>query len=259
MEHAHLLTVEDRRVRVQCAQNHLRLLSEDFTLINRLWFSDEAYFELDGDVYNPQNFRYWDDYNPHFVVEEEQYPRKVCVWAAIGKDGIIGPIFDPVGPNGTVTGPSYLHLLQTALLPGLQDKGVANTAVFMQDGAPPHYALIVRDWLNANFHGRWMGRKGSARAPTPIQWPPYSPDITPCDFFLWGHVKEQVYSNGMPNSLEGLRDRIREAFAAIPQEMVNRAIEAYRNRLQRCIDLEGQSVEHGYVDEEDDFEEDEDT
>ena len=28
----------------------------------------------------------------------------------------------------------------------------------MQDGAPPHFAIVVCEWLNANFPGRWMGR-----------------------------------------------------------------------------------------------------
>jgi hypothetical protein len=24
-------------------------------------------------------------------------------------------------------------------------------------------------------------------------WPPSSPDLNPCDFFLWGHLKQLVY------------------------------------------------------------------
>ena len=30
----------------------------------------------------------------------------------------------------------------------------------MQDGAPSHYAKVVRDWLDGQFPGRWMGRRG---------------------------------------------------------------------------------------------------
>jgi hypothetical protein len=26
-------------------------------------------------------------------------------------------------------------------------------------------------------------------------WPPRSPDLSPPDFFLWGHLKDTVYSN----------------------------------------------------------------
>ena len=125
--------------------------------------------------------------------------------------------------------------------------GILNTMVFMQDGAPPHYKNEVRRWLNEMFPGRWMGRQGSAAIPTPIQWPSYSPDLTPCDFFLWGYIKEQVYRSGMPKTLAELKERIQKAFDEMPQEMVNRSLDAYRVRLQRCIDVEGKSVEQTYA------------
>ena len=28
-----------------------------------------------------------------------------------------------------------------------------------------------------------------------VEWPPRSPDLTPCDFFLWGHLKSKVYTS----------------------------------------------------------------
>ena len=33
--------------------------------------------------------------------------------------------------------------------------------IFQQDGAFPHFAIVVREWLNAQFSGKWMGRRGS--------------------------------------------------------------------------------------------------
>ena len=55
---------------------------------------------------------------------------------------------------------------------------------FQQDGAPPHYALRVRDYLNEVFLQRWFGRRGS------IEWPPRSPDLTKWISFF-GCCKEQ--------------------------------------------------------------------
>jgi hypothetical protein len=49
-------------------------------------------------------------------------------------------------------------------------------------------AHIVRDFLNVNFPGPWIGRGG------PIACPPRSPDLTPLDIFLRGCVKDQMYS-----------------------------------------------------------------
>lgn len=113
--------------------------------------------------------------------------------------------------------------------------------VFQQDGAPPHFNVIVRQWLDQNFPLRWIGR-GSKESPAPIRWPPYSPDLTPCDFFLWGYLKSRIYRT-QPEDLNELRRRIFQEFTELPQEMVNRSIESYVRRLERCLELNGQSVE----------------
>ena len=34
---------------------------------------------------------------------------------------------------------------------------------------------------------RWLGRGG------PVTWAPRSPDLTPLDYYLWGHMKTLVY------------------------------------------------------------------
>ncbi|PSN47936.1 hypothetical protein C0J52_19179 [Blattella germanica] len=36
-----------------------------------------------------------------------------------------------------------------------------------------------------------------------LSWPPRSPDITPCDFQLWGYVKDSLFVPPLPE----LRDR----------------------------------------------------
>ncbi|GBM25456.1 hypothetical protein AVEN_261573-1 [Araneus ventricosus] len=55
--------------------------------------------------------------------------------------------------------------------------------ILQQDGAPPNYGNIVREFLDTTFPQWWIGR-GAVMA-----WPPRSPDITPLDFYLWGYVK----------------------------------------------------------------------
>ena len=57
----------------------------------------------------------------------------------------------------------------------------------MQDGAAPHFLKDVREWLDRTFPERWLGCRG------PHKWPARCPDLTPCDFFLWGWAKEEVY------------------------------------------------------------------
>ena len=48
--------------------------------------------------------------------------------------------------------------------------------------------LTVRVYLNDNLSKRWIGR-ASGEGNVMLKWPPRSSDLTPCDFFLWGYVK----------------------------------------------------------------------
>jgi hypothetical protein len=58
---------------------------------------------------------------------------------------------------------------------------------FMHDGAPTHFSFIAHRYLNWKFPAWWIGRGG------PIAWPPRSPDLSPQDFYLQGHLKSLVY------------------------------------------------------------------
>ena len=53
--------------------------------------------------------------------------------------------------------------------------------------ATVHFHRNARVLLNRVLQQRWIGRaaKGDNHF---LPWPPRSPDLTPCDFFLWGFV-----------------------------------------------------------------------
>ena len=104
---------------------------------------------------------------------------------------------------------------------------------FQQDGAPPHYHLDVRAHLNAILPGRWI-RRASHNDSLLLLWPPRSPDLTPCDFFLWGYIKDHVYVPPMPRDLPKLRQRIIEAVAAIDRQMLQRVLRELDYRTDIC-------------------------
>ena len=66
--------------------------------------------------------------------------------------------------------------------------------------------------MDASFPNRWIGRDG------PIHWSPQSPDITPLDFFIWGYVKDKVFSAPVPD-ITNLKARITDIFATITEDM----------------------------------------
>ena len=55
--------------------------------------------------------------------------------------------------------------------------------MWQQDGAGPHQANMVMDWLDSVFASRMLALK-SRRGDS---WAPSSPDMNPLDFFLWGY------------------------------------------------------------------------
>jgi hypothetical protein len=106
------------------------------------------------------------------------------------------------------------------------------------DGAPPHSTAMITRYLNEVFNQRWIGRFG------PIAWAPRSPDMSPNDFFLWGHLKNQVYNNVVINDIEELKDRIRHACNTLPPQFIRNAVQGFRHRLAYCLEQEGGHFEY---------------
>jgi hypothetical protein len=74
---------------------------------------------------------------------------------------------------------------------------------FMHDGAPALFPRAVRRHLTRRYGERWMGGGG------PVPWPPRSPDLTPVDYCVWGHVKSLVYTSAVDkHRIEGLCQQI---------------------------------------------------
>ena len=71
---------DDPDRRVEFCEQMMNLLITDPVLLDNIVFSDEATFQLNGNV-NRQNCRYWSDTNSHWMREDKtQYPQKLNVW-----------------------------------------------------------------------------------------------------------------------------------------------------------------------------------
>jgi hypothetical protein len=196
-------------------------------------FSDEAVFYVEGEV-NKQNHRYWSDANPSWVDPcKGAGGGKVMVWCGIWDTRIVGPVFI----DGTLNGERYLSMLRDDVLPTLLNPQGDFPTFFQQDGAPPHYATEVRQFLDEQFPGHWIGRRG------PVEWPPRSPDLTPLDFYLWGHLKSIVYEVKI-NNVAHLCRRIEEACASVDPTTLRRVQQDWHKRLQLCIQRNGGHIEH---------------
>jgi len=77
-----------------------------------------------------------------------------------------------------------------------------------------------------------------------LAWPPRSPDETPCDFFLWGYVKDQVYVPPLPSSIPELKVRIRTAIEIITADMLQTVWNELDYRVDVCRITKGAHIEH---------------
>ena len=227
------LRAKDYTARVDGCSVLIENIDSDNHFLSNLIFSDEATFHISGRV-NRHNCRIWGEENPHELYEHERDSPKVTVCCALANDHIYGPYFFD---EKTVNGASYLNMLQTFFVPQLQRvRGRVYQAIFQQDGAPPHYASAVRKYLDQTFSNRWIGRTG------PLAWPPYSSDLNPLDFYLWGHIKTRVCST-KPRNINELKQRITNAIEAIPVEHLQNAFREFERRIRLIIVNNGAHVE----------------
>ncbi|KAK2945340.1 hypothetical protein BLNAU_19729 [Blattamonas nauphoetae] len=69
-----------------------------------------------------------------------------------------------------------------------------------------------------------------------------SPDLTPCDFWLWSAIAEHVYAAD-PRTVQHLKQRIEEAVANLPVPVLARTCRNVLQRCNTCIERAGNSVE----------------
>ena len=76
------------------------------------------------------------------------------------------------------------------------------------------------------------------------RWPPRSPDLTPCDFFLCGFVKDTVFVPPLPANLQDLLNHITAAVALLDRDMLIRLWNEMDYRRDVCRITKGGYIEH---------------
>lgn len=228
------LSEDDFDRRVEFCELMMANIDNNTIGLNNIVFSDEATFMLNGNV-NRHNCHYWSNINPHWMREQHtQHPEKLNVWLGIVGGQFLGPFFI----DGNLNADGYQRMLEEQIVPTIHHVfDNLDQVWFQQDGAPPHYGLNVRAYLNEIFPNRWIGRRGE------IEWPARSPDLSPLDFFAWGHIKENVYKT-KPQNIEEMRERIVQVVQSVSQESIALAVSHFYARLGHCQTVLGEQFEH---------------
>lgn len=223
-----LLNDSSKEARILFATTMLDLIKSGSINAKNIWFSDEAHFYLNGYV-NSQNFRIWGTENPHSFREKPLHPVYLSVWCAFSYKGVIGPFFFYRTMNHEI----YLNILEQFFNSPLVD---LENDYFQQDGAPPHRKKEVMQLLESKFGDHIIALNPAKEW---IQWPPYSPDLTPLDYFLWGYTKDKIYKAKIDN-LYDLKAKITEVIQNISFEIRANVIENFKKRLELCKSSKGE-------------------
>jgi histone-lysine N-methyltransferase SETMAR len=99
---------------------------------------------------------------------------------------------------------------------------------FYWDNAPVHTAAMVMDWM-------------AARQFKVIEHPPYSPDLTPADFFLFPKVKRELA--GLSLTKETFKKEWEGATKTLKVADFTTAFRHWFEHCKKCIDITGFYVE----------------
>lgn len=140
-------------------------------------------------------------------------------------------LIDYLETGKAITGAYYVELLNrlreeiSTKRPSLVDKKI----LFHQDNAPAHKSFLVMAKLDE--YGFDV-----------VNHPPYSPDLAPSDFFLFGNLKNHIAGRHFSTN-EEVKVAVEAFFDSKDESFYEEGIKAYEDRLRKCIELHGEYTE----------------
>lgn len=219
----HFLTSSQKVKRVKLAQLLLQTIKnarhQNFSYF---YTGDESWFYLSND-----HEKIWLAPEEEIPLRERKmiYTKKFMVSIFWNVNGFL--LIDILDEGSTFNSDYFIHnILEriNGLTQEWSEKEQRNITLHF-DNARPHTAEKVRQYMKCNK---------MKRAPHP----PYSPDIAPSDFYLFGYIKEKLKGCTF-NSAEQLLDAIIQISEDISKETLKKVFLHWEKRLQKVIDTNG--------------------
>jgi hypothetical protein len=72
-----------------------------------------------------------------------------------------------------------------------------------------------------------------------VPQPPHSPDLAPCNFFLFGYLKQHLEGKYFTRE-DHVITAVKEVFNKIPLQTFENVMDDWQYRLRRCMQLGGE-------------------
>lgn len=239
-----LLTDEQKQMRVHLCEENLRTYTQEKHFLAKVVTGDESWVR----VYEPE----LKSRSSQWMAKGSRHPqkakrgrseRKTMLTVFFDSDDVIHSEFS----DATVDTDSYIQTINT-LKERIRQKRPElwhdRRFILHQDNAPSHTSNRTIAHLS--------------HPDNPIRLlphPPYSPDLAPCDYFLFPYLKAQLRGHRFQN-VQDLRTAVQRELWAIPPQKLARAIADLPSRWRKCVAAEGNFFEgqHYVVDTDTEFE-----
>lgn len=226
------LTAEHKRKRVEICQRLLdRYNNEGEEFLNRIVTGDETWVHH----YDPESKRQ----SMEWKHPNSPATKKFKTPASAGKVMLTafwdstGPILEDFLEKGhKINSARYSDLLANHLKPAIRTKRrglLSKKVLLLHDNARPHMAgLTLETIINLGFEV--------------LEHPPYSPDLAPSDYHLFGPIKNALRGRRF-SSDEDVQEAVQKWLGDQPKTFFLEGIQKLVNRWNKCIEMDGDYVE----------------
>ncbi|CAK9799943.1 Mariner Mos1 transposase [Anthophora quadrimaculata] len=209
------------------AEDMISRASSDFTFMKRIITGDETWvYEYDMQTSQQSSeYRLENEPNPK---KPRQSRSKIKVMLTVFFD-YHGVVHSEFLPDGQAVNKEYYLSVMRRLRENIRRKRPdlwKNNSWFLHhDNAPSHTSTLVREFLAKN-------------STNVIEQAPYSPDMAPCDFFLFPKLKLPLRGRRF-ESIEAIKENSQKELKALPSSAFKKCFEEWEKRWRMYIVSDG--------------------
>ena len=223
------LSQDQKNIRKERCLDFLNSIENDPHFLERVITGDESWvFEYDPET-KRQSMEWHTSTSPRPKKARMAKSKIKCMLICFFDiHGIVHKEFLPQGQ--TVNRHFYREVLERLRKRVIRVRpNIKNKWVLHHDNAPCHTAISINEFL------------ASKNIPVAPQ-PPYSPDLSPCDFFLFPKLKNHLKGNHF-GTVKNIQTAVTDQLKVIPVSEFQHCYEEWKKRLQHCVASEGSYFE----------------
>ena len=195
--------------------------------------TDEAWFYITN-CNGKRRIQYVSRDQKHPALEaynrRERNAKGLMVWAGVSFNGKTSLHF--VNPGVKINSSYYINsVLKKFLARDARRLYPRGDFLFHQDSATWHTSKATIEWMTKNM--KFISKD---------KWIPKSCDAAPMDYAIWGWLKRSLWGSKV-RDMAGLKKALKRAWKRLPQELINKSLQAWPKRIYKIYKNKGKHIE----------------